>query len=529
MERYKPEFSLDQFEQYYPQPESIDKLKQMCQNDGNESCLRLGIKLFYNIKNVTNPNNFKHIIPYFETCARNQNGHCIDFLTQIYFFHLTPSDYNSIFSLNKFSKTVFARLIRANLLRAGVVSNHSCSSALEEISSIMKAAFISFVAEPIHCIKTPDILDENLNAIKSIKKRAERLDLYLQTLKYPKMVPYELQCSLYYERCKNNFLYFLDSDNSAFFNDKSVFRYILQNYHNLNPSFYAGIVREIAKIKDPTEFSKVLFAESELFMLINGSRRVDAVPKLKLLADRGDDYFTALITFANLLKMDPFNDSRYSLNYTNTRLSSPFSEIIRALLYDMGSEKSLGCDNSFDTLLSFILRSPIIYDCFRAHEAVEEGNLDLALLIYERLALMGSQESIHDVKMILKKLGADLKMINILESAYDLNSINIELSRLEEKKLDPMFLLEFSQNPYSALIHAFHASTIPKMKAELELLNSAKPFMVFITYPYSLFLELFFSIRIHVISMLSDRMTFAITISIVSFIYYFGKTIWSCL
>lgn len=528
VDRYKPEFSDDQFDVFYPPyPESLNQLQDDCNKFGNESCLKLGIKLFYQVKNVSNPQNFEFLIPIFEKCARNGNGHCVDFLTQIEFFHSKKFDYHIPIAQNSFSKTVFGKLFRANLMFTGTGLEMSCIHALDEIAPISKASIIQFLSEPFHCLKSVDVFNTRLEQRRTTSERVQALEKYLITAKFPKELPTKYHCTLFYEKGRKLFLDFLESERSKLFVGKEVYQRVLSEEPR-NASFYSDIVREIIK-RNQTDFTKLFLSTIQLFMQVNGSRREDSMKALRALADDGDPIISSYFVIASILGMEPFDDEKYLKRYYGKSTDTTFERAILGISFEQNMSFMNGCTDSFIDLLYFINHSPIIYDCFRAQEAFEEGDYDLAILIYERLALMGNNEAAQNLGILMSLIGADMTPYQALYALFDYIEVPVRKSKVDRKLFVCDYIKSREKHPFSAIMYALLADDLEVARNYLYDFSERYKWAYAITVPVTFILEPLKSIRILLSKAVGSGRLYVTIIAGIGCVYFFVKSISSCM
>ena len=526
IERYKNEFSINQFDRFYPNfPESIHILRRDCEKNGNESCLKLGIKLLYSIQNVSDPENFQNIIPIFETCALKNNSHCMDFLTQLHFFHSEKFDYNKSFAQNSLSNTVFARLLRSNLANE---RTKSCSSSFENIAPITKAAFIEFLSGPLHCIKRPVWLDQKLKTSKTIKSRLKILDKYLEDEKYPQSIDPSLHCTLLYEKGRDLFLSFLNNEKSKYFDEKATYQFILENNKFQNPFYFQDMMPTIFEAKHTTKFTRMLLNIIHLFQLVNYSQRIDAAPKLKSLAEDGDPFASAIILYANKMRIDPFIETVLTTNHTYSTVS-PLSEFIDALSYELFNDHSISCEDAFSAYTNFLYQSQVFYDSFDALQAVEDRDYDLALLIYERLALMGKRDAIHNIKMILTKLGQNLTRINLLQEKFNITDIDYNNMSLKLQLEKVGFPKNETINEWTLFMCMLNAENMNQVNEYLDIIVKIHPFLKLFKIFSRFIFEIIITVKERVIRILSSRKEFLLSIGTGVIVYIYASIILKCM
>ena len=522
VERYKNEFSIDQFDHFYPEkPESIQNLRRACENDGNESCLKLGIKILYSVRNISGEEKYKSVVEIFERCALKNNNHCMDFLTQLHFFHSNQLDYNIFVAQNSLSNTVFARLLRANLEK----NTKSCSASFSDIASIAKAAFIEFISEPLHCIKRPDWFDEYLETSKTIESRLQALDRTLEKEKFPRSLDPSFHCTLLFDKGRELFLSFLNSEKAQYFDERSAYKFILENNRYHNPTYFSELVQKIPPATNTTNFTNVLLTVIQLFQLVNNSRRIDVTPKLKRLADSGDPFASAVILFASKMRIEPFRDTYSTKNYSYNTIS-PLSEFINGLSYELGIGQPISCEEAYSAYINFIYQSQVFYDVFDALQAVEDHDYLLALLIYERLALMGKKDAIHNIKMILKRFSGDLTRINLLQEKFKIPDIDVNNIIIQTELNDLGLPQNKTIDAVTLLMYAYKAEDLNEMNEYLNILVKLHPFARVIKYPCRLLFELTVTYRKTIMRMFASRKDFLLIIFTGIAYYYIAKIVY---
>lgn len=448
---------------------SFPELIESCTDGQDETCIAVG---FYFLNENLTPD-IHFLTTLFDKCA-STSPHCIDLVVQLQYFYTPGMELDDVLKLYDYdpSDSVFAKMLRISKAFSNT-SQVPPKILIDDLEHITKQAFLEYGSDPL---RAPIELDHYFrHDTRYVEHLTKSLDRYLLSHKNFQELPQEFYHHIKYKKPKELYLKDLNRKRRTITHQGQLMKSLLEEPEiDFNPTFYLNLLNECYKSQG--NFNTRIASIIQLFLLTNGTRRADANPLVKVLAESGDTFYQTLLYFGSKYGIEPLA-SAPPIEYSDDFFEQ---EIIFGLFEDEFKEPNK-IHERYTFIRKFLDTYPIFQDLIKAEEELLNGNINLAQIFYERLSLMGHCGAIEMVKYIRTQRGMELDQIDKLDEMF-CHREETFLDGLQDASLKILKIIHLS--PISGFYFARNAESITEARiychTALALLKLPFPVKMFV-------------------------------------------------
>ena len=462
-----------------------------CNKSNNSECFLAALSSFYNI----NGYDYNKSYEYFSLCNGSERSHCYDYLTQLYFFN---NKINESILQNSASNTVFGKLFRSNLRYNGYFVPKSCKFALKESIDIAIPIFIQYMNDHFRCLEpikqiyhNSDFLNFENDLIISFEKE------FLEQKRFF-TISNNISCGLKYPKFKNLIIDLLNRPSSESLRSREIWKKIIYSMDGHNKSL--NLLYNITKNDYfESDLASEVFTIINLYKKLPFSNRTIGKKLIKKLSYEGIEFAKYIYIFSSLLGIYPFskNFSIFEKYFQTSKKITLIDNFLLGISYFVGANPLIGCDNSFKYIKNFIDQSLIFNDSLIAEKAFLNKDFNLSLKIYQRLSLMGNENSMWNSLIIYEKLKIEnYPLLMLMESSNNpLFKHKLIPSNISNEEKINFYLSISNLNPYAAFFLIWKSKNFEDANKYLIILKKLMPNSYKVVFISKLFLKIYFFIK----------------------------------